>query len=108
MGKFKIVVIGTINKDTIIFPNGKKMESFGGILYNILALSCLGREEVKIYPICNLGCDVYDQVISYLKNCRNVELGGIKKVECKNNHAILSINRKNQREEILANRVPPP
>ena len=107
MDKFKIVVIGTINKDTIIFPNGKKTESFGGILYNILTLSYLGREDVKIYPVCNLGYDVYGQVIAYLKNCDNVELDGIKKVKCKNNHAFLSINKKNQREETLKNRVPP-
>ena len=106
MDKFKIVVIGTINKDTIILPNGKKTESFGGILYNILALSYLGKEDVKIYPVCNLGYDVYEQVMSHLKNCDNVELGGIKKVNCKNNHAFLSLNRKNQREETLKNRVP--
>lgn len=107
MRKFKLVVIGTINKDTIIFPDGKKTESFGGILYNILALSYLGGEDVKIYPVCNLGYDVYRQVTSRLKNCDNVKLDGIKKVNCKNNHAFLSINRNNQREEILKNRVPP-
>jgi sugar/nucleoside kinase (ribokinase family) len=107
MDKLKIAVIGTINKDTIIFPNGKKTESFGGILYNILALSYLGGEDVKIYPVCNLGYDVYNQVTSRLKNCDNVNLSGIRKVNCKNNHAFLSINRKNQREEILKNRVPP-
>jgi len=107
MDKFNIVIIGTINKDTIIFPNRKKTESFGGILYNILTLSYLGREDVKIYPVCNLGYDVYGQVISHLKNSDNVELGGIKKVNCKNNHAFLLINKKNQREEALKNRVPP-
>jgi sugar/nucleoside kinase (ribokinase family) len=107
MDKFKIAVIGTINKDTILFPDGKKTESFGGILYNILSLSYLGREGIEIYPVCNLGYDVYSQVISRLKNCNNVELGGIKKVNCKNNHAFLSINQENQREEILKNRVPP-
>jgi sugar/nucleoside kinase (ribokinase family) len=107
MNKFKIVIIGTINKDTIIFPNGKKTQSFGGILYNILTLSYLGGEDVKIYPVCNLGYDIYGQVTSRLKNCDNVKLGGIKNVNCKNNHAFLSINQKNQREEILTNRVPP-
>jgi sugar/nucleoside kinase (ribokinase family) len=107
MSKFKIVIIGTINKDTIIFPDGKKTESFGGILYNILAFSCLGKEYVKIYPVCNVGYDVYNQVISYLKNRNNVMLGGIKKVNCKNNHAFLLINNKNEKEEILKNRVPP-
>lgn len=107
MDKFEISVIGTINKDTIIFPNGKKTQSFGGILYNILALSYLGGEDVKIYPVCNLGYDVYNQVTSRLKNCDNVDLRGVKKVNCKNNHAFLLINQKNQKEEILTNRVPP-
>lgn len=107
MDKFKIAVIGTINKDTIIFPNGKKTESFGGILYNILALSYLGKESVKIYPVCNLGYDVFDQITTQLKDCNNVELDGIKKVNCKNNHAFLSINWKNEREETLKNKVPP-
>jgi sugar/nucleoside kinase (ribokinase family) len=107
MNRFKIAVLGTINKDTIIFPNGKKAESFGGILYNILALSYLGRESVEIYPVCNLGYDVHNQLISLLKNCHNVKLSGIKKVNCKNNHAFLSITPDNQKEEILENRVPP-
>jgi sugar/nucleoside kinase (ribokinase family) len=107
MPKFDIVVIGTINKDTMIFPDGKKIESFGGILYNILSLSYLGRENVRIYPVCNLGYDVYDDVMSQLKNTYNVKLDGIKKVDCKNNHAFLSIEKEGEREEILRNKVPP-
>jgi sugar/nucleoside kinase (ribokinase family) len=107
MSRFKIAVIGTINKDTIIFPNGKKTESFGGILYNILALSYLSRGDVEIYPVCNLGYDVYNPIISRLKNCDNVDLSGIERVNCKNNHAFLSITPDNQKEEILRNKVPP-
>ncbi len=106
MAQFDIVVIGTINKDTIIFPNGKKTESFGGILYNILSLSYLGREDVRIHPVCNLGYDVYGHVISQLRNVHNVELGGISKVGSKNNHAHLFISRESVREETLKNRVP--
>ena len=107
MRNFNIVVIGTINRDTIIFSDGKRIESFGGILYNILSLSYLGRETVRIYPVCNLGYDVYDQVMSRLKGSHNVELAGIQKVDRKNNHALLSVNKENEREEILTNRVPP-
>jgi sugar/nucleoside kinase (ribokinase family) len=107
MRKFSIVVIGTINKDTIIFPDGKKTESFGGILYNVLSLSYLGRDNVRIYPVCNLGYDVYDEVTSHLTSAQNVEVDGINKVKCKNNHAFLSINKENEREETLKNRVPP-
>ena len=107
MARYDIVVIGTINRDTIIFPDGKRIESFGGILYNILSLSYLGRDNVRIYPVCNLGYDVYDQVMSRFKDSHNVELTGIQRVDCKNNHAFLSINKENEREETLKNRVPP-
>ncbi len=107
MQQFKITVIGTINKDTISFPDGRKTESFGGILYNLLALSHLGKDAVKIYPVCNVGHDVHSQVISHLKDCSNVELNGIRTVNCKNNHAYLSINKRGQREETLKNKVPP-
>jgi hypothetical protein len=106
MPKLKITVIGTINKDTIIFPNGKRIESFGGILYNISALSGLAEKWFEIYPVCNLGYDVYDEVESILKKYANVKLDGINRVKEKNNHAVLFIDRNNQKEEILQNKVP--
>jgi sugar/nucleoside kinase (ribokinase family) len=106
MRRFKITVIGTINKDTIIFPSGKKTESFGGILYNLSALSGLAGQNAEIYPVCNLGYDVYDQAKRILKDYDNVGLDGIAKVSVKNNHACLTVDRENQREETLRNRVP--
>jgi sugar/nucleoside kinase (ribokinase family) len=106
MRKFKITVVGTINRDTIIFPSGKRIESFGGILYNLSALSGLGGIGVEIFPVCNLGYDAFDQVIDNLTNYDNVRLDGIKRVRHKNNHAYLQIDRQNQREEILHHRVP--
>ncbi len=104
--RFKIAVIGTINKDTIIFPNRKRTESFGGILYNLSALSGLGGSSVEIYPVCNVGYDVYNQVKEILENYDNIELDGINRVRRKNNHAYLLIDKRNQREETLRNRVP--
>lgn len=106
MRQFKITVIGTTNKDTIIFPSGKRTESFGGILYNLCALSGLGGQSAEIYPVCNLGYDVYDQVKRILKDYDGVRLDGINKVVEKNNHAYLVIDRENRREETLRNRVP--
>jgi sugar/nucleoside kinase (ribokinase family) len=106
MRPFKITVIGTINKDTIIFPGGKRTESFGGILYNLSALSGLAGQNAEVYPVCNLGYDVYDQVKHILKDYDNVRLDGIAKVRVKNNHVCLTVDRENQREETLCNRVP--
>jgi sugar/nucleoside kinase (ribokinase family) len=106
MRKFKITVVGTINRDTIIFPSGEKTESFGGILYNLSALSGLAGSSAEIFPVCNLGYDVFDQVMDILKEYHNVKLDGIKRVRRKNNHACLLIDRQNRREEILHHRVP--
>jgi sugar/nucleoside kinase (ribokinase family) len=106
MRKFKITVVGSINRDTIIFPNGKSTESFGGILYNLSALSGLAGSSTEIFPVCNLGYDVFDRVTDILKEYHNVKLDGVKRVRRKNNHACLLIDRQNQREEILRHRVP--
>ncbi len=102
----KITVIGTITKDTVIHPDGRKTESYGGILYNILALSYLGKRNVKIYPICNLGYDIYDSVLHVLKKCKNVNTIGIKKTKRKNNHNFLIYDKKGNREEISKNKLP--
>ena len=107
MHKVKITVIGTINKDTIIFPAGRRTKSFGGILYNLSALSGLGGKWLEIYPVCNLGYDVYDEVEKILKKYDNVKLDGINRVKDKNNHAFLFLDEDNQRKEILQNKVPP-
>jgi sugar/nucleoside kinase (ribokinase family) len=106
MRRFKIAVIGTINKDTIIFPDGRRTESFGGILYNVSALSGLGREDLEIYPVCNVGYDVHDRVTEILEGYGNVKQDGVRKVRRKNNHARLLIDEEGQRHEVLKNRVP--
>lgn len=106
MRRFKLTVIGTINRDTIVLRSGERRESFGGILYNVSALSGLGGECLEICPVCNLGYDVYDQVTGILKSYANVTLDGVRKVRRKNNHALLLIDEINEREEILENRVP--
>ncbi len=61
---------------------------------------------MKIYPVCNVGYDVYGQVREILKKYDNVKSDGICKVRRKNNHARLLIDQENQRQEILQNRVP--
>ncbi len=103
---YKIAVLGTITRDTVIYPDGRKNESFGGILYNVLALSYLGKRNVEICPVCNLGYNIYDTVLGILKKLKNVEIKGIKKVKTKNNHNFLYYDENNNREEISKNAVP--
>lgn len=103
---FKVTVIGTINRDTLVFPSGLRKESFGGILYNLSSLSGLGGRYLEIRPVCNLGHDVYSQVMGMIESYSNVRPDGIRKVRRKNNHALLMIDEIGEREEVLQNRVP--
>jgi len=106
MNEFKVAVIGTINRDSLIFPNGERQESFGGALYSLSALSALGGRWMEIYPICNVGYDVHPRVVGMLSQYGNVRLMGIRKVNRKNNHVVLKIDENNERQEVLQNRVP--
>ncbi|MFH0930915.1 MAG: carbohydrate kinase family protein, partial [Candidatus Zixiibacteriota bacterium] len=92
--------------DTITFPDRKSIRSFGGILYNILPLALLAPEDFAISPVCNLGSDIYDKMITYLKRLKNVDLSGISRVGEKNNHVHLYYNEKWNKKEILENLVP--
>ncbi len=53
----KIAVIGTVMRDEIHTVRGERRESFGGILYNLLALASLTRSTDRILPYCFLDAD---------------------------------------------------
>jgi sugar/nucleoside kinase (ribokinase family) len=105
--KFKVAVIGTINRDTIHLYQGGLIQGFGGILYNLFALSYLFGSDATIYPVCNVGHDVYEEVLKKLRKRKNLRLDAVRKVERRNNHATLFYPRKGEKSEILKGRVPP-
>lgn len=102
-----VAVIGTINRDTIYPFTGPKMESYGGILYNIIALATLKPSNMTLLPICNLGEDVHEPVFQRITQFQNIDTRGIRIVRQKNNHAVLRYISPNERTEYLENRVPP-
>lgn len=101
-----IAVIGTINRDTIYPYDGPRIESYGGILYNLVALSSLMKKQVRLYPICNLGADIHRTVLDRLEELANTNIEGIRIVRLKNNHAILRYSTPSDRNEFLENRLP--
>ena len=103
----KIAVIGTINRDTIYPYRGLKIESYGGILYNLIALASLLQEKATLFPICNLGNDLQDTINQTLEPFHTILRKGIRIVPLRNNHAILRYTSPTQRKEYLENRVPP-
>lgn len=49
----KIAVVGTVMRDMIHAPDGACRESFGGIVYNALALASMVRATDRILPFCH-------------------------------------------------------
>jgi sugar/nucleoside kinase (ribokinase family) len=102
----KITVIGSITRDSIFLPNGRQTKSFGGIFYNLLSLSYLGPKNLKIYPVCNLGEDIYKEAILALGKRKNIITSGIKKNKGKNNYVCLFCQKSGKRKEFLLSLVP--
>ena len=103
----KVTVIGTIARDTIFTLDGERIESYGGILYNVVALANLADADTTICPVCNLGEDIYETVVEMLQVYPNLDLRGIRKVPQPNNHVTLIYRSPEDRVEILHHCVPP-
>jgi sugar/nucleoside kinase (ribokinase family) len=62
----KITVIGAIVYDEIITLDGARRESFGGITYNLAALSSIVDDGVELHPLTNIAEDRWDAVMELL------------------------------------------
>jgi pfkB family carbohydrate kinase len=103
----KVAVIGTINKDTIKYPDGKTHKSFGGMLYNIVPLAVKLSKDDQIFPIANLGRDCSQHVNKILNKYPNVFTDQINIVKTQNNHCHLQYNNQTEKSEVLKGGVPP-
>lgn len=96
-----IAVLGAIVFDEIITHAGTRIESFGGIIYNLAALNSLVGEECAILPFSNVGADRYDQVLGLIATMDRVRADGLRKAEGRLTHARLVYRDANYREEIV-------
>lgn len=103
----KIAIIGTFILDKIHTFDGKIVESLGGISYTIAALANLLSETDEIYPVANVGIDVYDTIIQYLSEYKNVRLNYINRENKNNTRVTLKYYNKESRDEYLVNRLSP-
>jgi sugar/nucleoside kinase (ribokinase family) len=103
----RIGVIGTINRDSISLPDGRRKEGWGGILYNIVTLSNLIGRKADIIPVCNVGQDCHTRVMSIIKRLPGVVTDFVKKVPEKNNHCFLTYINSENKHEILKGGVRP-
>ncbi|MCK5127442.1 MAG: hypothetical protein KAR42_14395 [candidate division Zixibacteria bacterium] len=102
--KYKIGVIGSINRDTIYQVDGNKIESWGGALYNLAYMN--KNNALKIYPVANIGRDSYKQIIKIVQSMKNISTEHLKKVSEPNNHCFLHYHNQSHKCEILKGGVP--
>jgi hypothetical protein len=99
--KRKIAVVGTINRDTVTRADGSRFEGYGGILYNLAAISALAPSDVLTLPVTNVGRDCSRQILDRLAGLANLELRGVRIVEKPNNHCILRYRNVADKSEVL-------
>ena len=97
----RIALLGTINRDTIKTPDGVETESYGGILYSLLPLSAIVKDDAQIFPIVNVGEDMREIVTGYLEPCKNISFDGVSFVSEKNPHCFMVYDEAGNKQEIL-------
>lgn len=80
----RVVVIGTVTRDTLWYPGRPLERGLGGILYNVATLASLG--EYTVVPIANVGADIWDALIEILSQYPNVALDGVRRTHDANIH----------------------
>ena len=103
----KIGVIGTINRDTIKFPDGGVKRGWGGMLYNLRTLSYLIGDKADIYPACNVGADCYRPIMKILRGLPGINTDYVNRVPENNNHCFLTYINTEIKHEILKSGVKP-
>jgi len=102
----RIGVVGTVVKDRICLADGKEIRSLGGIYYTLSMLGNLLGADDEICPVCLMGEDVYDEIVSRLASYKNINPSGIRKVAQKNTTVKLVYRNLAERDEYLSHRLP--
>jgi len=103
----KISVIGAVVYDEIITADGVRRESFGGITYNIAALSSIVDDDTTIYPVANVAEDRWDEVVELLSRYPLVKQDGMMRVPGKLTAAKLVYTSPTWRDETVLHPMRP-
>ena len=105
----KVAIIGTINLDTILSPQGDRKSNpneFGGILYSAVTIATLSK-EFDVHPVSWIGKDHHSAVIDLLSSFHNIHNEGIQNNPNGTNENLIRYKADQDREETLVSRVPP-
>lgn len=75
------IVIGEPCVDVIHKANGEVTNSYGGILYSVISMAVLAKENDLIIPVMNVGEDEYENILNILKQYPNIKTHGLNKVK---------------------------
>jgi sugar/nucleoside kinase (ribokinase family) len=103
----KIAVIGAIVYDEIITADGNRRESFGGITYNMAALSSIATDDTLICPVTNVAEDRWDDVVELLARYPLVRTDSVARVPGKLTAAKLVYTSATWRDETVLNMMRP-
>jgi len=102
-----VAVIGTINRDRIIDPEGRTHEDLGGILYNVLTLAPFLGATDRIVPIARVGVDQKETIRELLVPYRCADDSRILWSDGGSNETVLRYTGPEEREESLVERIEP-
>ncbi|TKJ37596.1 hypothetical protein CEE37_13870 [candidate division LCP-89 bacterium B3_LCP] len=100
-------IIGTANRDKLILPSGARVESWGGVIYNILTLSHYMGPDERVRPICPLGANAKDVFLDLLNRFSNVDAGAIFHCPEPHNRVTLECISQEEKRESAQLTLPP-
>jgi adenosine kinase len=104
---FNIGVIGTPNKDKLILPNGAIVQSWGGVVYNLLTLNHYLGSKAVIRAICAVGVDVKDSLLDLINGFPSLETSALYFAPQRQNRVILKCMTQENKEETADLSLPP-
>jgi len=103
----RIAVVGTINHDRIVAPDGRTHEDLGGILYNVLTLAPFLREGDAALPIARAGIEKREEVESLFSDYSCIDGSHLIWWPGGTNETVLRYVTPDEREETLIERIVP-
>ncbi|MDP6124437.1 MAG: PfkB family carbohydrate kinase [Candidatus Latescibacteria bacterium] len=101
-----IAILGTVVYDEIFTYRGVRNESYGGITYNVAALSSLVDESAMICPVANIGEDRANEICSVLGGYKQTDCGHLAVIDQPNTNVKLVYSSISERSEAIWH-IPP-
>ncbi len=102
----KIAVLGAVCYDEIFTLEGERRESFGGILYNIAALTSVLNDGDSVAPLTKLGEDRYEAAVAEFAKFPRVDRAAMTACTGPLTHVTLTWKSVSWRDEIVRHRMP--